>query len=244
MQFNTATDLRERGFRLEMPPVTIVAFDPAGDGDDYDAVVALSREEHQHGEVHDPDFAVEFLFRVLMAYRMPQNWEFPDKLAGLISLDRTLKSWTKARRQTTHVFCVESNGVGYGYASSLSQKTDTKVIPYTTVASASAVRTPVPGTKVSMPRLRALDNMRILMETKYLQIEKSAPGQDQLAAELSAFVWRQKGRPEAQLGQHDDLVMAACGATWIGSKVLPPLLKQIMVSKGPMREPASRMRIN
>lgn len=244
-EFNSAADLRTRGFRLIVPPVTIVNFDPAGDGDDNDGVVAISREEHQRGEVYDPDFAVEFVYRLLLAHRMSKDLEFPDKLAVLLNLDRRLKSWTNSGRQSGHVMCVETNGVGYGYASSMSRATATRVIPYATVGKVSSTNTPPLDAKVSMPRLKALDNFRILIETGYFKVAKNAPGADHLNEELNAFVWRGRNRPEAMEGQRDDLVMATTGALWIGSKVLPPVLKQVRVNHGSgSRAMGSRMRTN
>lgn len=243
--FNNAADLRARGFQLRTPPVTIVCFDPAGEGDDNDGVVAISREEHQRGEVYDPDFAVEFVFRLMLAHRLPHEWEFPDKLASILALDKRLKSWTNSRRQTTHFLCVETNGVGYGYSSSLSRATSTRIIPYATVGNTTRTTNPPENAKVAMPRLKALDNFRILIETGYFKAVSTAPGFDDLQEELNAFVWRGKNRPEAMAGQRDDLVMATTGALWIGSKVLPPVLKQVRINRNSgSRSLGSRMRTN
>lgn len=243
-QFNNAADLRSRGFQLLTPPVTIVCLDPSGDGDDFDGVVALSREEHQRGRVYDPDFAVEMVFRVLLAHRMPKDWEFPDKLAAMLNIDKMLKTWTATGRQTAHVLCVEANGVGYGYASSLSRKTSTTVIPYSTVGKVSSTNTVPMNAKVAMPRLEALDNLRILAETGYLKVMPEAPGKKLLEAEMNAFVWRGKNRPEAQEGQHDDLVLALTGAAWVGSKVLPPVLKQVRVGRNTTSSGHGRIKVH
>ena len=229
-----ASRLRERGFQLLTPPVSIASLDPSGDGEDYDGLVVVSREEHQRGEPNDPDFAVEFVYRLLMAHRLPRDWEFPDKLAAVFQLDRNLQRWTSQKRQSAHFMCFETNGVGYGYASSFARKSTTKVIPYATVGRVTNVA-PV-NAKVAMPRLEALDNLRILMETGYFQLAKGAPGAKEFNNELQAFVWRGRNRPEAMQGQHDDLILAATGATWIGSKILPPLLKQVKMP-GPGRKP-------
>lgn len=242
--FNDAADLRHRGFQLLTPPVTIVAMDPSGDGDDRDGVVAVSREEHQRGLPHDPDFAVEFMFRVMIAYRLDQTMEFPDKLATMLKLDKTLQGWTNQKRQSAHFFCFETNGVGYGYASSFARKSNTKVIPYATVGKKTASNKPPAGAKISMPRLEALDNTRIIMETGYLKAEKGAVGLQDLQAELQAFVWRGKNRPEAMQGQRDDLVMALTGALWVGSKVLPPMLKQVKLPGHTRKQSTGRVRIH
>ena len=239
-----ASDLKERGFQLLTPPVTFISFDPSGDGDDRDGLVGISREEHQRGEPHDPDFAVELVFRILMAHRLPRDLEFPDRLAAILSLDRQLKGWTRQGRQIKHFICVETNGVGFGYSSSLSSKTDTQIIPYVTVGNVNATRTPQVNAKVAMPRLQALNNVRILMETGYLTQVKNAPGAEMLEAEMNAFVWRGKNRPEAMTGQTDDLVMALTGALWIASQVVPPALKQAPVTTPKVNAGLDRMRIN
>ena len=235
-QFNNADDLKERGFQLLCPPVTIVSVDPSGDGDDRDGVLAVSREEHQRGLPEDPDFAVEFVFRVLLAHQLPQEYEFPDKLASLINLDKRLQRWTSQRRQSTHFFTFETNGVGYGYASSFSRKSPTKVIPYATVGRVTPGAKPPGNARIAMPRLEALDNTRVLVETGYLKAAPGAPGLAELQKQMQAFVWRGRNRPEAMAGQHDDLVLALTGALWIGSKVIPPILKQVKMP-GKVRTP-------
>ncbi len=221
--FNSNAEWRDRGFSLRSPPVCIVTYDPAGDGKDNDALVVLLREEHQKGEPYDPDFAVENKYRVLMCERMPSHYEFPDKLARLLSMHRRLLSWTAEGKIFAHVFAVETNGVGWGLSSALKAKVGSHVIPYTTV-STTGDRS-YTGMKVSMPRLAALDHMRIMMETFHLRISPDAVGAKDLLAEMNSFVWRAPGRPEAIQGQHDDLVMATCGGLWIGSRVIQPVLK-------------------
>lgn len=239
---NSAEDLRERGFQLLCPPVTVAVLDPSGDGSDYDGLVAVSREEHQRGLPHDPDFAVEYMYRVLLAHRLPQEWEFPDKLAAILKLDSVLRQWTRRGQQTTHVIGIETNGVGYGYASSFARKSSTKVLPYATVGRVSIGGQAPTNAKLAMPRLEALDNTRILAETGYLKLAAGAPGIENLRKEMNAFVWRGRNRPEAMPGQHDDLVMALTGALWIASKVLPPVLKQVKMP-GETRAPTTRVRI-
>lgn len=221
--FNSDADWRERGFHLRTPPVTILNYDPAGDGDDRDALVVVNREEHQRGEPYDPDFAVEMKYRLLMCQRMPQDFEFPDKLARLLALSRRLTQWQVSGRCHTHVMGVESNGVGWGLASALKTKLGHIVIPYSTIG--SSTEKPFTGAKVSMPRLAALDNLRIQMETHHLKVIPDAPGAEDIIREMNSFVWRRPGRPEAMTGQKDDLVMALCGAVWIGSKILTPVLR-------------------
>lgn len=240
--FNTAADLRDRGFSLRTPPVNIVAFDPAGDGDDNDALILLSREEHQRGETHDPDFAVEFVFRVLMAHQMQQGLEYPDKLAHLLHMHKRLNKWEKDGRERAHVFAIENNGVGYAYASDLRNRVSASVVPYTTIGSGMGATDPT--SKVTMPRLKGLSNLRVLMETHYLKIEPHAPGRDDLIAQFNSMVWRRKGRPEAMQGAHDDLVMALTGGAWVGSMVVPPYLRhKAFAPRARQSHTSSRMRI-
>ena len=225
--FNTTTDLRGRGFRLVDPPVNILNYDPAGDGDDHDALVLVSREEWRRGELHDPDLSMEFIFRILLAQRMPKDWEFPDKVAGILRLNKQLLRWQSKGLQHAHVIGVESNGVGYAMASSLRHRTGVPVMAYTTVGKASD--TPFESKKVAMPRLASLDNLRVLFELHRLKMVPDIQGKDDLVSELNSFVWARAGRPEAMTGQHDDLVMALAGACWIGTKLLPPVTKQVKI---------------
>lgn len=231
--FNSDEDWRARGFHLHKPPIIIVCYDPAGDGSDRDAVLVIQREEHQRGEPHDPDFAVEMKFRVLMAQRLPVDYEFPDKVAKLLAIHRQLLRWQAGGRISHHAFVVESNGVGWGLASDLRSKIGAYVLPYTTIGSKNDQ--PYGGDKITMPRLAALDWLRIMMETHHLKIIPNAPGSKELASELNSFVWRRPGRPEAMQGQKDDLVMALCGGVWVGSKIIGPSLKAARPIKRPVR---------
>jgi hypothetical protein len=228
-QFNSTAEWKDRGFYLRTPPLVLVGYDPAGDGDDRDALVMVAREEHQKGEPHDPDFAVLMLFRLLMAHRMSPDLEFPDKLAMLLRLHRQLRGWTNIGRAANHVFCIETNGVGYAMASSLREAIQHNVVGYVTVGSSS--EKPFTEKKVAMPRLAALDNLRVLAETHALKLAKDAPGRHMIIQEMSSFVWRGPGRPEAIEGQHDDIVMAMAGACWIGSRIIPPMLKAQKVTR-------------
>lgn len=222
--FNRTMDWKQRGYHLRQPPLILACYDPSGDGDDRDALVLLAREEHQKGEPHDPDFSVMMLFRALMAHEMARDLEFPDKLAMLLKLHRQLLGWTRSGRAAKHVFCVETNGVGYAMHSALRTHIGNHVIGYTTVGTTND--NTFTEKKVSMPRLASLDHLRVLAETHALKLAKDAPGREILIRQMSSFVWRGAGRPEAMLGQHDDIVMALAGGCWIGSKVLPPVLKQ------------------
>ena len=241
--FNTHDELKERGFFMQDAPITIANYDPAGDGDDNDALVIVSREEWRRGELHDPDLAMEFVFRILGAHRMPQGIEFPDKQARLIKLNRSLVKWNEQGRTQAHFFGVETNGVGYAMASSLKSKITAPVIGYTTVGSISSDK-PYTSSKVSMPRLAALDHLRMLMEIHRIKMVRDAVGTEHMMDELNSFVWASAGRPEALKGQRDDLVMALCGAIWIASKILPPLTRHQTAGKNrPPRDRGTRMRL-
>jgi hypothetical protein len=224
--FNTLKDWRERGYQLLAPPLALVGYDAAADGDDHDALVLNSREEHQHGEKWDPDFSVLTAYRVLLAHRMAKGLEFPDKLAQLLKLHRLLSGWRRKGRVAGHVFTVETNGVGHAMASALRSRIGhAHVLGYTTVGNASA--NSADEQKLVMPRLAGLDHLRVLAETHVLKVARGAPGAEELTKEMSTFVWRRPGRPEALQGQHDDLVMGLAGTTWCGSRHIPPLLKAV-----------------
>jgi hypothetical protein len=225
--FNSAEDMRDRGFHMMDPPLAILNYDPAGDGDDRDAIIMLQREEWRRGELHDPDLAVEYIFRILLAQRLPKDDEFPDKLARILGANRQLRQWKNQGRIWEYVIGVEQNGLGYAMASSLRTKTNTPVIGYTTVRNTSDK--PYTAKNVSMPRLAALDNLRVMLEIHRLKIAKDCVGKKELIGEMNSFVWAAPGRPEAVDGQHDDLVMALCGAIWIGTKLIPPYNKQLKI---------------
>jgi hypothetical protein len=210
---------------MRTPPVILLAYDPAGDGNDRDAMVMIAREEHQQGETWDPDFAVQVVFRALLVHQLSKTFEFPDKLAMMLKMHRELARWQRMGRCHSHVFCVETNGVGYAMASSLRSTIGKNVISYTTVGTASS-DAPFTNKRISMPRLAGLDNLRVLAETHCFKVAKDAPGKSILEREMGSFVWRRPGRPEAIEGQTDDCVMATAGACWIGTKVLPTILKQ------------------
>jgi hypothetical protein len=234
-QFNTGADWKSRGFFMRSPPVVIACFDPAGDGSDRDALVMIAREEHQMGEPIDPNFAVQTVNRVLLVHQMSSDMEFPDKVAVMLRLHRNLSIWRRKGRSHTHVLCIETNGVGYAMGSTLREKVGKNVLTYHTVGRTSN-DLPYGDKRIAMPRLPALDHLRVLAENHTLKIAKDAPGKAILEKEMASFVWRRPGRPEALEGQRDDAVMALAGACWIGSKIIPPVLKQerYSASRGPL----------
>lgn len=218
--------LREKGFRLESPPLALVSFDPAGDGDDYPALNVTYREEWQLGDPIDPDFAVEKLYRVQMARRLPQQIEFVDAMAALLRLARHLAQLRDSGKIVDYRFTVETNGVGHGYASALTSKLGVeRVIRIFTTGGVDSRQ--VAENKVTMPRMAALDLVRMLVEMQYVRVADEAVGAEDLFQEMQTFVWRGKNRPEAMEGQHDDLVLAFAMSVWTGEKLIPPLLRQI-----------------
>lgn len=242
--FNSAAELRSRGYALRDAPFNIVGYDPAGDGNDRDSLVLVSREEWRRGELWDPDLSIEFIFRVILAQRMAPDLELPDKMAQLLALNRYLLNWKTQGKSAGHAFTVETNGVGYGVHAGLKEKISAPVIGYTTVANNSDK--PHQTHKITMPRLAGLDLLRVLMELHRLKSVRGAPGIDLLIQELNAFVWKRPGRPEAMTGANDDLVMALAGAVWIGSKIIPPLTKQKKFPGAPTHAThvSGRMRVN
>lgn len=220
-------ELRARGFAMREAPLAIMAYDPAADGKDHDGLVIVSREEHRRGELHDPDLAVEMIYRILMAQYLPRELEFQDKMAKILSLHRQMRSWTNRGKMAEHVVLVESNGVGWPAASFLRQKLGPRLRSYTTSSTTTgrASGASHQGKMWSMPRLAALDHLRMQMDLQRLKAEKNAPGADIILKEFNAFVWAAPNRPEAIDGQHDDLIMPLAAACWFGSKSIPPLVK-------------------
>lgn len=220
---------------LRHPPLALLSLDPSGDGEDYHAVNVTYREEWQRGEPIDPDFEVERMYRIQMARRLPQNLEFGDVLAAMLRTVAHLASQRDAGRIAEYVVNVETNGVGHGFASALRQKLGPRrVVGIFTTGGQDAK--PVVEDRTTMPRMAALDHVRMLLELHYLRAAANAVGMDELAAELQTFVWRGKGRPEAMVGQHDDLVLALTLNVWSGEKLIPPLLRQQLA--GPSRRVA------
>lgn len=230
-------DLHDKGFRLIQPPLSVMAFDPAGAGDDFPGAVEVQREEWQLGETTDPDFQTQKVYRIHRAKRLPRHLDFPDQLAWLLAVARAQKKKASRRMISDFFFAIETNGVGWPTYRSLRQKMSARrVLGVTTVATTSDK--PIHGGSVKMPRLAGLDLVRVMIEISRLKMKKDAPGAKELSEELSAFVWASKNRPEAIDGQHDDLVLALAIAVWIGEKVIPPMVRQ------QSKRPASRARIH
>lgn len=228
----TRKELRERGFAMRDAPLALLVYDPAADGDDHDGLIILSREEHRRGELHDPDLAVEMIYRVLMAQYMPRELEFQDKAAKILSLHRSMRAWTNRGKMAEHMVLVETNGVGWPMQSFLKDKLGFRLRPYTTTSTLIGRPSGAPHQSKmwAMPRLAALDHLRMQMDLQRLKTEEDAPGASLLIKEFNSFIWASKNRPEAIQGQHDDLIMPLAAGCWFGSKVIPPLVKATRVT--------------
>lgn len=228
--FLSIEKLKEQGFCLETPPLSIIAFDPSGSGEDFAAAVEVHREEYQMGETYDPDFQVQHVFRAQRARRLPRESDFPDQISWLLALNRMQRKMQNKKQISGYVLGIETNGVGWpAYRTLVDKLGNRNIIGVTTVSGMDDK--PFSGGQVKMPRLAALDNTRVLMETNRLKMRANAPGAEHLSEELAAFVWASRNRPEAVNGMHDDLVMALAIALWLGSKVIPPILKQTVAEK-------------
>lgn len=229
----SAAEMKARGFRMRQPPLGLLVYDPAGDGDDHDGIVLLSREEHQRGELIDPDLSVEMIYRLMHCEYLPPEQEFQDKAARIFALHRAMVGWRDRGYMHGHVVLIETNGVGWPMFSFLKSRLGSLVAGYHTVGTLAAK--PVQSIGLAMPRLQALGYMRMMLELQRLKSEKDEMerrGIKKFTNELNAFVWKSKGRPEAISGQHDDLIMPAAAGLWFGSHAIPPLVKQLPVTSG------------
>lgn len=222
-------ELRQRGFVLRDPPLFMLIYDPSGAGEDNDGVVILSREEHRRGELYDPDLAVEMIYRVMYCKYMPRDMEFQDKATKILSLYRSLLNWMYRGRCAEIVVLVETNGVGWPMQSFLKEKIGPRLRGFTTTSTVVGrpSGTPHLSKMLAMPRLAALDHLKMQMDLQRLKAEKDAPGVKELINEFSSFVWAAPNRPEAITGQHDDLIMPLAAGCWFGSKVIPPITKAV-----------------
>lgn len=228
----TRQELRQRGFIMRDPPLAMLIYDPSGAGEDHDGVVILSREEHRRGELYDPDLAVEMIYRVMYCQYMPRDLEFQDKATKILSLYRSLLNWMYKGRIAEIAVLVETNGVGWPMQSFLKDKIGHRLRGFTTTA--TVIGRPSGEAHLNsmwaMPRLAALDNLKMQMDLQRLKAEPKAPGVKDLINEFSSFVWAAPNRPEAIEGQHDDLIMPLAAGCWFGSKVIPPITKSIPVT--------------
>ena len=195
-------------------------------GNDRDAIIMVQREEWRRGELHDPDLAIEYIFRILLAQRLPPDMEFPDKLAMMLGCEKQMRRWKNQKRISHYFVGVEQNGVGYAMASSMRTKTPGTVLGYTTVGNAK--EKPFEEKHIAMPR-RSPRQHAGMLEIHRVKVAKDCVGAKHLKSEMNSFVWKGPGRPEAMEGQRDDLVMALCGALWLGTKLIPPVNKQVKI---------------
>lgn len=215
---------------MREPGLTMCVYDPAGEGKDNDAVVIMQREEWRRGELYDAELAMEYVMRILMCEYMNVNWTLNQKVARLLAMERAMRKWENKKKSAGSVMMIETNGVGYGAASLLKDKvpTTTTIRGYQTVARTD--NKSFQAGNLSMPRLAALDNTRMLLDLDRIKAVKDAPGMDLFVQELNSFVWASARRPEAIAGQKDDLIMALTGACWFGTKVIPPITKALTVT--------------
>lgn len=218
------------GFSLRAPVLSIVAFDPSAEGDDFPTCVLVDREEWQRGETVDPNFAVQRRYRVKLVNRMDRTLEFPEQQAALMRLHRWLNHRQAKGLCYQHFLVIETNGVGWPIASDLRLKLGSVVVPMATTGSGSNSPQGARGS-VAMPRMAGLDNLRYLMEMHALKIDRDAPGGHILQTEMQSFVWAGKRKPQALSGQHDDSILPLASACWLGQKVVPPYLKQKVPKK-------------
>lgn len=220
---HTIPQLRELGFYMHDAPVGILCYDPAGSGNDRDAMVLLQREEWRRGELNDPDLAVETIYRMMYCEEMDPTFEAPDKIARALTVLRQMRVWQAKRRLAEVYMTVERNGVGYAMADHLKRQTKTQIIGYNTVGVMTDKK--FQNKQMSMPRLAALDLMRVCLETHRLKMEKRAIGANIIASQINSFVWKRPGRPEAIEGMRDDVIMAICGGIWFGTHAIPMITK-------------------
>lgn len=241
--FMTQDELRDRGFRMVDPPLALMGYDPSGDGADRDAVTIVSREEWRRGELYDPDLAVEFVYRILYASYLPTDWEFSDRAAKLLALHKAMIQWRNSGKMAGHFIFIETNGVGHSMASFLREKMPQYIRPYSTVATLTDEM--FVKQRLSMPRLAALDHLRMQFDLHRIKAVRDAPGVEDLFNEMNSFVWTRPKRAEAMPGQRDDLIMSLTGPVWFGSKVVPPLTKQMKVEpSGVSVATSERVRLN
>lgn len=215
--------LLEEGWALRTAPSIVVMLDPSGEGDDRTGLVALERHELELGERHDPDFQVEHVFLLTRAERLERDMEFPDVIATLLAFHRYFISEKGKKRINRHWFGIEANGVGWPFASQLRQMIGSDhVLAITTTGAANDLPWSEGGWV--MPRMAGLDLLRMMTQLQRFQIKKGAVGKDLIIREMQSFAYKGK-RPEAMEGAHDDLVMAAAGALWLGCRIIPPLVK-------------------
>lgn len=215
----TAEELRERGFSMHGPPVVVLALDPAGDGEANIAMVALERELWRRGEVYDPDLQWQVRYVMRGAWAFPNGTTLPIVMSSMLAVHRALETERKNGGIKTHFFAVETNGIGWGYVTTLQDKVgNERVCPIVTTGGVNAYA--YQSRNYSMPRQAGLDNLRVLMELHVWKVAKGAPGAAQVAQEMNTFVW-QGSKPKADKGKLDDMVMACAIATWTASKILP-----------------------
>ena len=227
---------------MREPPFAIVAFDPAGDGEDENAVALYLREEFERGERHEMGFEHQMIMRLHLIETLRQDLEFPEVLASMLRLYRWLYNMKLQGRIYNFVIVVETNGVGHGYYHSLRNAIGGRVYGQYTVGGDH--EKPINEEKLVMPRMAGLDHFRYCIETHTIKIARDpasgqlAQGADKFRTQMNSFVWKGPKRPQAMEGQKDDLIMAGAIGNWFGTKVLPT----VVTASAMTRKDAARKR--
>jgi hypothetical protein len=221
-------DLHAQGFRLRRPPFVLFGLDPSGEGFDRTGFVVIERHELELGEPVDPDYQVEHAFMLRHAERLDREIEFPDVMALMLEYHRKMAKLTP-KNIGGHQFVIETNGVGYPFASMLKRMTidgagRSHVIPIVTT-SASDNRPHDDEGRPRMPRMAGLDLFRVMVQLQRIMATKGAVGAGLLVSEMRSMIYK-GARPEAAEGAHDDLVMAGTLAIWAGVRLIPPMARQ------------------
>jgi hypothetical protein len=219
-------DLHAQGFRLRRPPLVLFGLDPSGEGFDRTGFTVFERHELSLGEPVDPDFQVEHVFMLRHAERLDREIEFPDVMALMLEYHRKMLKMSP-KNIGGHQFVIETNGVGYPFASMLKSLTmyedRSHVIPVVTTG-ASDNRAHDDEGRPRMPRMAGLDLFRVMVQLQRIMATKGAVGAGLLLSEMRSMIYK-GARPEAAAGAHDDLVMAGTLAIWAGVRLIPPMAR-------------------
>jgi hypothetical protein len=212
--------LIELGFRRRKAPVTLLVLDPSGEGDDRNGFGIIERHELELGLPHDKQYQMEQMFVVRHVERLDRGMEFPDVISLILAYHKGLLKLPK--RIARHWIVVETNGVGYGYASMLKKLCGSEyVIPIVTTGSPDD-RAVTDDNQPRMPRMAGLDLLRMMLQLQRAMVLPNVKGADLLVSELRTFVYHGR-KPQAMDGAHDDLVMMFALGVWAGVKLIPPV---------------------
>lgn len=219
----TTRQLIDEGWAIpeekRLRPVRIIAVDPSGAGDEKTAITVSRREEWAHGEPYDADFRTQLILRFEAIMRQRADQTFDQLIAKLLALHRASLQDTDLGIISHHVFVIEANSMGWAVISHLRERiAKERVYGVTTVGTDTDRVSSTRG--LIMPRKTALGDMRRRVALQQITCTKNCPGWNLLIDEMRTFVWK-GARPEHLEGKTDDLVMAACHASWLGFRILP-----------------------